>query len=1574
MNKKSLLLIIILTFILNLSDSFGQNSNPHILVSNSDKAAVLEKIQTREWAKNIMVELSAEVTPYVERHKNDPGWILSRYQMNRVPGKRYTRVYSDNGGLKIIKREGDAPVPTVRVPSHIRVPVTISGGSYQRPSLEDLVPNDTSGLMLLTNNETKKKELIDPQSFTGSINGEINGLALDAAIIYWLKGDESYARFAADILQQWAMGAYYQEPVIGPCRSGFLEGQTLGDGTYRSLILTYDFVLPYMRRKGYDLHYYETVFEKIASTLAFRGFWNNNWYAAESSTMVFAALSLENKIKKDYYLQFFLSKDTINGGCGQLALPSTVSKWLTPDGHWKEPGGYHNFPVSNLLISSLALEKNGYNIFGKFPELFRASYAMLKYSFPNLTVSAFGDTGRASQSPESLEIGILAAIKYNQPELPEMVASMKKIVDGGRYKREDSGYMGLLCFVPEIPDPISTYSWPRSGTLDFAKYFLQRNGSDQEYGLMYGVQGASYNHNHCNGMAVELYGMGEVMGIDAGAGATYEHPLHVNYYSQWAAHNTVVAAGSSSSVPFAGNAGRKDIGQIEAAAMEPLADDPAVSPLCSFTDTRYTDKSTNTNQARTLAIIRLTDTSGYYVDIYRSDNPVSNDYVYHNIGDSVIFLNDKREKVAASKSEYPLTGKDYPGFRFFTDVRKISGYTGNLTAIFSVRNSASENTFMQVLMPGTEGRTYFQALSLSTKTSGRQYSGKKQPLFTMRDTGESRTRPFIAVLEPYKGKWGNSVESISPAENSDPSVFTSLWVKNKNGSKQLVLQSTEPLSSHKGAEWSFTGWFGVAALSADAVDYLYIGKGREITFRGYSLKFADQDGSAWLRKRGDRFDISCKRECEITIPSKGLKGIVLNDGRVVRKINSVERGGYSVFVIPPLRQGSFTLVYGPAESQGKIWSEVITASDLFKAYPERIDAIFKNTDLNNPGLEKVKSALEKNDKVKACEQLLSYYSKGSTAAYLRKDLPKATSKRSSEADSIVNRIFTFYNQPYRVAVDQEGHLDWACHGPADDIEWAWGLNRHFHINTLLSAYFSTGNIDYVKTIDRDIKDWVLSSLPYPAVKSSTEMWRGLEVSFRVKTWSSVFYSLIKSPCLSPATRLLILSSIPEHAHYARNFHAQGNWLTMEMSGLATAATSWPEFKDSKGWLAYSDQAMTKSLGEQVYPDGVQTELTSSYHQVALSNFSQFMDICNNAGFPVSPVFREQIIKMWNYIAYSIKPDGYGLLNNDADLVYNRERVIKASEVFGRKDWLYIASNGTKGVIPDGQPSVLFPWAGQMIMRSGYEKDAQYAFFDIGPWGTGHQHNDKLNLTVSAYGRDILVDAGRFAYRGELASKFRGYATGSAGHNVVIPDGKLQAPGQTLAKEPVNTMSYKIADDYVFASGSFDRYTGLQGRFEHNRSVLYIKGKFWVVLDKFTTDRPRTVDVLWHFHPDCRVVTKNDEFLLTENIRGNLLIVPAGNIGWEISLVKGDTVPSPQGWYSREYNNAVPSTAGIYKSRIENSETAVWILMPYERTQPIVNARISERNEDGVMLVIEVDGDKVYQVFLPYNNCEKILIN
>lgn len=667
----------------------------------------------------------------------------------------------------------------------------------------------------------------------------------------------------------------------------------------------------------------------------------------------------------------------------------------------------------------------------------------------------------------------------------------------------------------------------------------------------------------------------------------------------------------------------------------------------------------------------------------------------------------------------------------------------------------------------------------------------------------------------------------------------------------------------------------------------------------------------------------------------------------------------------------FTLLSLPRCYAQDDWMGLQTVTDVCERYPGRIDSLLQSLDLDRQGLEKVRTAAGKGDTVMACTELLAYYREGKTAGFLRRDQPSPSTGKDPEADSIADNIFTFYELPDKVPLLPNGQLDWTHAGPDNDIEWAWGLNRHYHILTLLESYYQTGNPRYAKTIDRHIRDWVISSLPYPRVKSSTALWRGLEVSFRAKVWAQAFFGLTGSEYLTPATQLLMLTSIPEHAHYLYNFHArEGNWLTMEMSGLATVATAWPEFRDSRQWMVYAKRNMEEGLKEQVYPDGVQKELTSHYHIVALNNFNLFYDICQQAKEPLSEAYVKALEKMNAYLALTVRPTGFGVLNNDSDKRYNRDLITEAAARYGREDWLFIASNGKKGKRPVGHPSVMFPWAGQLIMRNGYDADAHWAFFDIGPWGTGHQHNDKLHLSITAYGRDLLVDAGRFAYRGGFAGKFRAYAVGSNSHNVVLIDGRGQDSAEPVATERLGDNHFRITDRFDYAWNSIDRFKDVQGESKHTRSVFHVRGKFWIVVDQIDTDRPRKIETLWHWHPDSKVEVDSHDVASTDHDKGNLRIIPVGYKAWNVALVKGREKPTPQGWYSERYNKAEPATATIYSTDIETSTRFVWVLFPSEEKSFPVQAEIVSWEDDRVSVRISDESSNQWEVHVPFSNSSK----
>ena len=647
------------------------------------------------------------------------------------------------------------------------------------------------------------------------------------------------------------------------------------------------------------------------------------------------------------------------------------------------------------------------------------------------------------------------------------------------------------------------------------------------------------------------------------------------------------------------------------------------------------------------------------------------------------------------------------------------------------------------------------------------------------------------------------------------------------------------------------------------------------------------------------------------------------------------------------------------------WRDITSVEDLYAAYPERIATIFDHLNLDYPGLEEVKVAYDSGQMVEASQRLLRYYRDNDTAPRFRHEQPARTQRTIAKADTVLTNVFTIQNVRGQVPWRADGHRDWHYQGPNDDQEWAWLSNRHPQLMTVLSAYFERGNPAYATYIDAFLRDFIIASLPYPAEKSSTPVWRGLEVAARAHNWSRVFYGLINSDYLSPAAQLLILSSLPEHAHYNRNFHIGGNWLTMEMAALARGAALFPEFRQADAWLTYAVATMTESMREQVYPDGVQAELTAHYHRVALRSFEVFQEICKDAQRPLPDFYTRTLEAMYDYLAHAVRPSGFRVLNNDGDLGDDRPTILAGAEKFNRPDWAYVATNGAQGTRPPDGPSYVYPWAGQLISRSGFDADAHWSFFDVGPWGTGHQHNDKLHLSVAAYGRDLLVDGGRFAYTGEVARKFRPYALSSAAHNTLLIDGKGQMAGPLRAEE--SNRDFKITVAFDYASASFDRFKA-DGAVEHRRSVLYVRGEFWVVVDRVVTAQPRTVEALWHWHPACDVQQAGDTVRST-NPRGNLAIVPVSNHNFAITLTKGQEEPSVQGWYSPEYNVAQPAVASSYRADIDKDATFMWLLLPSAQESPTAEAEIIAESDREVQLRVKWN-KRTWRLTVPFVDSER----
>ena len=162
----------------------------------------------------------------------------------------------------------------------------------------------------------------------------------------------------------------------------------------------------------------------------------------------------------------------------------------------------------------------------------------------------------------------------------------------------------------------------------------------------------------------------------------------------------------------------------------------------------------------------------------------------------------------------------------------------------------------------------------------------------------------------------------------------------------------------------------------------------------------------------------------------------------------------------------------------------------------------------------------------------------------------------------------------------------------------------------------------------------------------------------------------------------------------------------------------------------------KYLDEQlrygVYPDGVENEMAAGYDMGTASDYFSVLSLVREAASvlpPLPPGMYDHVTRMFDYGFYISDPRGCLPQHGDSNRCDHGWRP-DVETFFNRSDWTYVRTNGQNGTKPSGlgheTPSVFFDWAGQASMRSGFEADAEWLWFDVGPYGSSfHAHRDKL---------------------------------------------------------------------------------------------------------------------------------------------------------------------------------------------------------------------------------------------------------
>lgn len=585
------------------------------------------------------------------------------------------------------------------------------------------------------------------------------------------------------------------------------------------------------------------------------------------------------------------------------------------------------------------------------------------------------------------------------------------------------------------------------------------------------------------------------------------------------------------------------------------------------------------------------------------------------------------------------------------------------------------------------------------------------------------------------------------------------------------------------------------------------------------------------------------------------------------------------------------------------------------------------------------------------------------------------------AEKVLQHKFDYTKGPGKKGtLDFGTKIDWAANpteGEARTHLWNESLNRHFHFRKLAEAYWETGQDKYAKEVADGILDWTASN-PVVMLSSGNRVpngsmaWQTLTTGIRLAdVWPNALYRCLGSPAFSDEAICALVKSVCEQARHLVAWPSKGNWLTAESNGLLTAGVLFPEFREAREWRRAALERLYQQLDDEVYPDGMEYELAAGYNNWVVAEFAhvlELMDLNRRRG-EVPADFQAKMEKMFNYLLLAVMPNGQIPGLNDSGNADVRRLLATGFKLFPeRRDFEFVATDRMGGRAPTGT-SHAFPYSGHYVMRSGWDKDATFLMFDAGPYGFGHQHEDKLHFVLWARGRQLVLDPGNFSYD---RSRWRRYVLSTAGHNTVMVDGQNQhRSGQrgTYFWERPWTGPAPVANDarwvstarYDLASGVYTNGYGPKNAIAvtHQRQVLFLKAEnIFVVADTLTPrdNSEHQYEALFHLDTENALVDGSTKTVRSDNAGdSNVAILPLAGSKLSVEIVKGKEDEPVQGWANSPWR-AIPTA--IYRQSGQGVMRFFFVLdLVAKGAQPSVRRveQRADRTHDHSARIVFADG-------------------
>lgn len=539
-----------------------------------------------------------------------------------------------------------------------------------------------------------------------------------------------------------------------------------------------------------------------------------------------------------------------------------------------------------------------------------------------------------------------------------------------------------------------------------------------------------------------------------------------------------------------------------------------------------------------------------------------------------------------------------------------------------------------------------------------------------------------------------------------------------------------------------------------------------------------------------------------------------------------------------------------------------------------------------------------------------------------------------------------------------------------NIKYLWEPNRHLEFVTLAQAWHLSHDPRFAAACKLMLDSWFTQCRYSLGPNWSSS----LELGIRLVNWSIGWHLLggEDSPLFANSDgaqfRQRWLESIYQHCHFiashSSRYSSANNHLLGEQLGLFIAATTWPLWTESARWLESSHRVFEHEVLLQNSEDGVNREQAIWYQHEVIDMMMIAGLFGRENGLQFNRRFWARLEKMLEFVASIMDVRGNVPAFGDSDdaliVRFNprddfhafRSQLATGAVLFGRSDFkkkAQIFDDKTRWLLGDAAEqrfadvpvhdvempsSRAFTQGGYYVLGSNFDTDHEIRIVsDAGPLGylsiAAHGHADALSFTLSAGGREFLIDPGTYAYH--TNREWRDYFRGTASHNTLCIDSKDQSisGGSFLWTRHAQAFCELFESSEVgqVLVASHNGYLHLRNPAIHRRRLRFCTPEQAVEIeDTILSEGKHLVEMHWHFSEEC-CVNMHEGYALVSNCDAAMsLRWPVGSIA---RLVCGDEA-APLAWISRRFDTREPCNTIVVSQRTGGNwrgRTLIRILKP-----------------------------------------------